>query len=85
MTHYAELTATPSANAPAAPSAAAQRMRLFRERKRKGLRCLTIELHETEIDALVRMGLLRTEMRNDPIAVSNAVYAHLDQTLGSGP
>jgi len=44
-----------------ARSAAAERMRLHRERRRKGLRCLTIELRESEIDALVRMGLLRAE------------------------
>ena len=85
MTHYAESTATPSTNAPAAPSAAAQRMRLHRERRRHGLRCLTIELRETEIDALIRRGSLNTEMRNDPIAVSKALYAHLDLTLALEP
>jgi hypothetical protein len=36
------------------------------------LRCLTIELRKTEIDALVRMGFLRAEMRNDVNAVTNA-------------
>ena len=85
MTHYAESTATPSTTEPAAPSAAGQRMRLHRERRRNGLRCLTIELRETEIDALVRKGLLKGEMRNDPIAVTEALYAHLDQTLDSTP
>jgi hypothetical protein len=34
-------------------SPSAKRMRLHRERRRDGLRCLTIELRETEIDALV--------------------------------
>jgi hypothetical protein len=43
-----------------------------RERRRQGLRCLTIELRKTEIDALVRMGFLRAEMRNDVNAVTNA-------------
>ena len=85
MTHYAESTATPSTNAPAAPSAAAHRMRLHRERRRKGLRCFTIELRNTEIDVLIHKGFLKAETRNDPIAVSKALYAHLDQTLGSGP
>jgi hypothetical protein len=64
-------------------SAAAERMRLHRERRRQGLRCLMIELRETEIDALVEKGLLDGEMRNDPDAVSDALYAHLDQTLGA--
>ena len=76
MTHDAE---------PTARSAAAERMRLHRERRRKGLRCLTIELRETEIDALVRIKLLRPEMRNDPSAVSNALYAYFDRTLGITP
>jgi len=85
MVHNAELTATPSTNASAAPSAAAQRMRLHRERRRLGLRCLTIQLRETEVDTLIHKGMLNAEVRNDPIAVSKALYAHLDQTLGSGP
>ena len=42
-----------------------------------------IELRETEINALVGMGLLTTEMRNDPNAVSEALYAHLEQTLAA--
>ena len=56
-------------------------MRLHRERRRKGLRCLTIELRETEIDALVRMGFLRAEMRNDATAIIEAPYMHFDRTL----
>jgi hypothetical protein len=57
-------------------------MRRHRERRRDGLRCLTIEVRETEIDALIRKGLLRAEMRNDQNAVSEALYAYLDRTLG---
>ena len=47
-------------------SLAAERMRRYRERRREGLRCLMIELRETEIDALIRDGLLKPETRNDP-------------------
>jgi hypothetical protein len=65
------------------PSAAAERMRLHRERRRKGLRCLMIELRETEIDVFIEKGLLDGETRNDPDAVCEALYTHLDQTLGS--
>jgi hypothetical protein len=36
---------------------AAQRMRLHRERRRRGLRCLMIQLHKTDVDALIRRGL----------------------------
>jgi hypothetical protein len=65
------------------PSPAAARMRLHRCRRRRGLRCLTIELRETKIDVLIGKGLLTSETRNDPDAVCDALYAHLDQTLGS--
>jgi hypothetical protein len=64
-------------------SPAAARMRLHRDRRRRGLRCLTIELRETEIDVLIGKGLLNAETRHDPGAVCEALYAHLDQTLGS--
>jgi hypothetical protein len=52
-------------------------MRLHRERRRQGLRCLMIELRETEIDVLVGRGLLNSETRHDPRAVTEALYAHL--------
>jgi hypothetical protein len=82
MAHDAEMTTT---TAPVARSLAAERMRLHRERRREGLRCLTIELRETEIDALMREGLLKLETRNDPSAVREALYAFLDGTLGVTP
>lgn len=64
------------------PTSAAERMRLHRERRRNGMRCLMIELHVTEIEALVRIGLLQVETRNDPNAIREALYGYLDQTLG---
>jgi hypothetical protein len=70
---------------PAARSAAAERMRMHRERRRQGLRCLMIELRDTEIDALIRKGLLKPEMRNDPAEIIDALYAHLDRTLEAMP
>ena len=80
------MTAIPSTTTePATRSAAAERMRLHRERRRMGLRCLTVQLRETEIDALIRKGLLKPETRNDPSAVSDALYAFLDGTLGVTP
>ena len=66
-------------------SPAAERMRLYRERRRSGLRCLTIELRETEIDALIRRGLLKSETRNVDAEIIRALYAHLDRTLGQMP
>ena len=46
-------------------SPAAERVRLHRERKKNGMRCLMIELRETEIDALIRKGFLEADTRND--------------------
>jgi hypothetical protein len=60
---------------------AAERMRRHRQRRRDGLRCLVIELRETEIDTLVCKGLLKSETRNDTRAIIDALYAHLENTL----
>jgi hypothetical protein len=65
----------------ASPTPAAERMRRHRERRRDGLRCLWVELHETELDALVRNGLLESGPRDDPNAIADALYAHLERTL----
>jgi hypothetical protein len=56
-------------------------MRRHRERRREGLRCLWVELHETEVDALVRNRLLGPGLRDDPNAIADALYAHLERTL----
>ena len=73
---------TTSPAAPAIRSAAAERMRRHRERRRDGLRCLTIELRVTEIDALVRNGFLKGDARNDPYAIEVALYEFLEHNLG---
>ncbi len=62
-------------------SPAAERMRRHRERRREGLRCVTIELRETEIDTLVQKGLLNADTRNDERAVRQALYQYFDSTL----
>ena len=85
MTALSDPTPRTAAPAPVVRSTAAERMRLHRKRRRQGLRCLTIELRETEIDALIRKGLLKAETRNDPSTVSEALYVHLDNTLGPVP
>ena len=76
------MTAIPPPTEPAAPSAAAERMRRHRQRRRDGLRCLMIELRETEIDALIRKGLLPPGNRHDYDSVQSALYAVLDRALG---
>jgi len=72
----------PPTTEPATCTAAAERMRRHRQRRRDGLRCLIIELRETEIDALIRNGLLAPENRHDYDSVQSALYAFLDRALG---
>jgi hypothetical protein len=67
------------------PTAPALRMRRHRDRRRKGLRCLTLQVRDREIDALVRKGLLTAETRNVLREITMAFYRFLDQTLGSTP
>jgi hypothetical protein len=43
-------------------------MRRHRERRRDGMRCLTIEIRDSEVEALVRKQLLKPDARNDPNA-----------------
>jgi hypothetical protein len=57
------------------------RMARHRNRRRKGLRCITIELRETEVDALTRCGRLARDDRAHPAAIRKALYAFLDDTL----
>lgn len=64
-----------------APLGAAARMRRHRERRRDGLRCLRIELRETEIDALIQRGMLKSDARNDAKSIIEALYAFFDKTL----
>ena len=62
-------------------SPAAERMRLHRERKKNGMRCAMVELRETEIDALIRKGFLKTDTRNDTSAIVDALYAWFEREL----
>jgi hypothetical protein len=62
--------------------ATARRVRLHRERRRHGLRCLLIQIRDREIDALVRHDLLDSEKRDDITAIRAAFHQYLDRTLG---
>ena len=66
------------------PTPAAARMSLHRRRRLAGLRCLTIELRETEVAALVRKGLLEGDEREDARALRTAMHLFLDRSLGGG-
>ena len=82
MSEHAEMSGGPT-TLPIVRSAAAQRMRAHRQRRREGLRCIVVQLRETEIDELIRKGLLQADARNDVFAVRNALHAHFDRTLGT--
>ena len=62
-------------------SPAAERMRRYRERRHNGRRCVTLEILQSEIDALVQKGLLGPEMRNDPIEIAGALYELFEEIL----
>ena len=66
-------------------SPAALRMRRHRKLRREGLRCLTIQLRETEIDMLICKALLKPEARDDRNAIVNALHAHFDLALSMAP
>lgn len=69
-------------SSPACQSPAAERMRAHRSRRQAGLRCLTIELRETEVAELIRRKLLDASARHDLRAIRSAIHRHLDDTLG---
>jgi hypothetical protein len=78
-----ESVATPIvANSKVARGGAAERMRRSRQRRRDGLRCLRLELRDSEIEALVRRGLLPASERTNRNAIIKAMYAFFDGTLG---
>ena len=66
-------------------SSAAARMRRHRKRQRQGLRCLTVQFRETEIDMLICRALLEPEMRHNKNAIINALHDHFDLTLSMRP
>jgi hypothetical protein len=70
------------ANTKIARTRAAERMRRCRQRRRDGLRCYRLELRDSEIEALVRRGLLLASERTNRNAVIKAMYAFYDRTLG---
>ena len=69
----------------AVPSPAAERMRRHRARRKNKFRCVTLELHESEVDALCRKGYLDADKRNDLDAIAKALYQFFGRTLGATP
>jgi hypothetical protein len=64
------------------PVSAAERMRLLRMRRRNGLRCVSVMLHDSEIDRLMEKGFLTPERRHDHAAIENAIGEFICYVLG---
>jgi hypothetical protein len=63
------------------PPTAAERMRLYRRRRRSGARSLRIQLELAAIGALVSKGYLEQGLRNDPSALQFAINSFIDEAL----
>jgi hypothetical protein len=55
----------------------AERMRRHRQRRRDGMRCLQLEIRDTEIDELIHRKVLKEETRNHKQAIIDALYEFL--------
>jgi hypothetical protein len=60
-------------------AAARERMRRSRQRRRGGLRCIPIEIHTSEVEALIAASLLDPVARNYPAAIGAALGKLLDR------
>ena len=70
-----------SKRVPVILSAAAERMRRHRQRRRRGLTHIPIDLRRSEIDGLVRLGFLSAETRNDVTAIRKGLYQYFETRL----
>ena len=59
-------------------SPGAQRMRRYRERRRRGLSCIKVQLRRSEVDALIACGLLEPADRQDRGVLAAALHRYLD-------
>jgi hypothetical protein len=61
------------------PLSPAERMRRYCTRRRNGHACITVELREDEIAALISCGLLEVDQRDSRVAIAAALHAYLDR------
>jgi hypothetical protein len=59
----------------------AERMRRYRKRRRRGMRCVRVEVNLAEVEALIRKGYLNDETRNDRYALTFAVGSFIYDAL----
>jgi hypothetical protein len=58
---------------PAETRSSAARTRRFRERRRQGTRCVTVDVNQGEIDVLIVRGYLAEEERGNGAAIKKAI------------
>jgi hypothetical protein len=63
----------------ARPRTPAERMRRSRDLRRKGLRVVPVEVRDTEVQGLVRLGLLPAGEQDNPAAIGDALGRLLDR------
>jgi hypothetical protein len=59
-------------------SSGAQRMRRYRERRRRGLSCIKVQLRRSEVEALIACKLLEPTEQEDRRALAAALHRYLD-------
>jgi hypothetical protein len=67
-----------------APRSPAERMRLYRRRRRQGMLSVRIRLGATDIAALVKRGYLEPQLREDLAATEEAADAFISDALYEG-
>ena len=67
-------TATTAGISAGSPSPTAKRTRLYRARRRRGIRCVDILVNGCDIEVLVRKRLLDPARRNDGDAIRDAIH-----------
>jgi hypothetical protein len=63
------------------PMSSTERSRRTRERRGYGLRVVPVEVFESEIDWLVRRGLLREADRPNPYEVGHAIERWIERSV----
>jgi hypothetical protein len=59
--------------APPGSRSSTERSRRYRQRRRQGMRCISVDLDEPKLAALVASGYLAQEERADGVAIKKAI------------
>ena len=71
----------PMSTSSAANRSSAHRSRRHRERRRQGTRCVTVDVNQSECDALVVRGYLSEEDRDNGAAIKKAIEGVLSDLV----